>query len=175
MRGPLIMLLITMLPLSAPAAACSFALPPMEQMIAEVASKGVMISGAIVRSVDTQNKQPEIIRADAIFIGNPDQREFVISRSERDYERLALPPGMGCGPQRFPPAGTAFARMILVPVDSTGTRNAGWQIHYFTYEDGKQLDMLFEEAKRQGRFQNRPPPMTKRWWNANDPSLPPPR
>jgi len=164
------------LTLSAQAHACSVASPPMQEMIKEIAAGGVMISGAIVRSVDAKNKQPEIIEASDIFIGNPDQREFVISRSDREYEMLLNRPRTGCGARRLPPADVAFARMILMPVVADGTRNAGWRVHdFFPIDDSKYLDMLFDEAALNGRLQGRPPPIVKYWWNAKDPSLPLPK
>jgi len=176
MRKTLTCLSLVALTFSVPAHACSPANPPMEDMIKEIASGGVLISGAIVRSVDAQNKQPEIIEASEIFIGDPDQREFVISRSDREYEMLLKRPGMGCGARRLPPADVAFARMILMPVAADGTRNAGWRVHdFFPVEDSKYLDMLFDAAKKNGRFQVRPPPIVKYWWNAKDPSLPLPK
>jgi len=159
-----------------PARACSLAPPPIEKMVSEVAAKGVLISGEIVRSVDAKGKQPEVIQADQVFIGNRDQREYVISRSDREYEMLLVRPRMGCGARRLPPAGVAFARMFLVPVEGTGTRNAGWRVHDFLpVEDSKFLDMIVVEAQQAGRFQSRPPPITKYWWNAKDPSLPLPK
>lgn len=133
-------------------------------MIGEIASKGVMISGAFARTVDPANKQSEIIQADTVFIGNLRQCEFVISRSDLEYERLAIPVGRrsGCGPRRLPPAGVAFARMILIPVEGSDTRNAGWQVHdFFPVEDSKYLDLLFDEAQRAGRYNERPPPIIK--------------
>lgn len=164
------------LTLSVPAQACDPAPPPMEEMIEEIASGGVMISGAIGRSVDAKGKQPEVIEANAIFIGNPGQREFVISRSDREYEMLLKRPGMGCGARRLPPAGVAFARMILMPVNADGGRNAGWRVHdFFPIEDSKYLDMLFDKAALKGRVQGRPPPIVRYWWNATDPSLPLPK
>lgn len=149
--------------------------PPLEEMVGEIAAKGVIISGSFVQSIDTENKKPEIIHAEKIFVGDPHQREFVISRSERDYE--LLPPrgkrGGGCGSRRLPPAGVAFARMILMPVEATDTRNAGWRVaDFFPVEDSKYLDMVFDQAKQAGRFQDRPPRLGKYWWNAKDPSLP---
>lgn len=173
--GSLLLLAFSSIPV---AQACSVVSPPIEEMIGEIASKGVMIGGAFVRSVDPANKQPEIIHADAVFIGNPQQREFVISRSDLEYERLAIPAGKGsgCGPRRLPAAGVAFARMILIPVEGSDTRNAGWQVpDFFPVEDSKYLDMLFDEAQRAGRFNERPPPIIKYWWIAKDPLLPLPK
>lgn len=156
--------------------ACSLIPPPIDEMVREVGSKGVLISGEIVRAVDAKRKQPELIRADGVFIGDPNQREYVISRSDREYEMLLARPSMGCGARRLPPVGVAFARMFLVPVEGTATRNAGWRVHDFLpVEDSKFLDMIVDEARRAGRFQNRPPPITKYWWNAKDPSLPLPK
>lgn len=168
------LLIATMAPSSAQA--CSPAPPPIDEMVTEVGLKGVLISGEIIRTVDAKDKQPDVIRANDVFIGDPRQREYVISRSDREYQMLLAPPSMGCGARRLPPAGVAFARMFLVPVEATETRNAGWRVHDFLpVEDSKFLDMIFDEARQAGRFQNRPPPITKYWWNAKDPSLPLPK
>lgn len=176
MRSLLTSLLLTKLTLSVPAIACSPTPPSWDQMTEEIASKGVMISGIIIRSVDAKNRQPEIIRAHGVFIGDPDQREFVISRSNREYEMLLVRPSMGCGARRLPPAGASFARMFLMPVEASDTRNAGWRVHdFYPVEDSPSLELLFDEAGRRGRFQGRPPPIVKYWWNAKDPSLPLPK
>ena len=63
MPKPLTCLCLVALTLSVPAQACDPALPPTEEMIEEIASGGLMISGAIIRSVDAKSKQPEVIEA----------------------------------------------------------------------------------------------------------------
>jgi hypothetical protein len=145
-------------------------------MIEEIASEGVMVSGMIVRSADPAQKQPEVIRIDQVFIGDIDQKELTISRSDSEYEELLIRPSIGCGAKRFPPAGMSFARMILLPVKANLTRNAGWRTHeFFPIEDSEYLDKLFAEAEAKGRLRKRPPPLVKYWWNAEKPALPLPK
>lgn len=59
-----------------PAQACFLVPPPVSETINKVAERGVLISGQVVQAFDPDKNQPEIIRADKIFVGEGGAERF---------------------------------------------------------------------------------------------------
>lgn len=147
---------------SAPAGACSPILPPVEDAVREVVSTGYLISGTIVQPLDAAKRQPEIILADRIFVGEGAPREFRIYRTEDDYQRHAKPPGaVPCRGKAFKKTGFKWERFVLIPApkQDDGSSDDRWILYWNegSVTSGKGYELFLAEAKRLGRFKERPP------------------
>lgn len=157
------------LALSVPAQACTQPRPPVT--VAKVASEGMLISGQVIQAFDPDKNQPEIIRANQVFVGEESPRDFVIYRSPSFFEwarkqrrKPNWPPPICPGPEIFS-LGQSFDRLVLMPaIEGNGAKVTNkWMVDPWagnvTMDRG--LNMLIEEAKRNGRFQTRPPKSQK--------------
>lgn len=136
--------------------ACSFVPPPLEQVASSVAANGVLIRGTVIQAFDASKQQPEIIRADEIYVGDGKPRDFVIYHSKSDYDPRVFQPYRGA-PLKV---GHAFDRLVLVPARSPdGAANGRWSFDMWggNVVSGQGLQMLVDEAVRVGRFQAHPP------------------
>ena len=167
-----------------PADACSLNPPPVDETIAKVASGGMLVSGRVIRALDLDKNQSEIIRVDKIFIGEGSPRDLEIYRSPLFFEQarkrreeqrrrnrqLVLCPG-----QQTYRLGQSFERLILVPaVAENGAKVANkWSVEfwgdYLTMAKG--LNLLIDEAELKGRFQSRPP-KSRRWGDCMECNVP---
>ena len=68
------------------ALACTIQLPPVEEMAKEVASEGVVIRGTLFQAFDASKRQPEVIRADKVFVGDPRVKNYIIYRSDIEFD-----------------------------------------------------------------------------------------
>lgn len=161
--------------LSIPAQACSLRGPPVAETIAMVSDGGMLISGHVVQPFDPDQNQPEIIRADRIFIGEGEPRDFTIYRSPSFFEQARKRRDEKRHPDWRPPLcpeprtcslGQSFERLVLVPaVADSGAPIAGkWSVEFWgdNVTIGETLDRLVEESRRKGRFQARPP-KSRQW------------
>lgn len=171
--------------LSMPAQACSLGAPPVTETIAKVASEGMLISGQIIQAFDPDKNQPEIIRADQIFIGEGSPRDFVIYRSPSFFEQARKRRDEKRDPNRLPPSscpeprtyglGQSFERLVLVPAfaDNGAEVTDKWSVEFWggnvTME--RALDLLIEESERKGRFQARPP-KSRQWGDCMECGVP---
>ena len=147
---------------SVSASACSPVLPPVEEAVKDVATTGYVISGTVIQAFDAAKRQPEIIRADQIFVGEGKPREFKIYRTERDYEsRLKPQRFFACQGRALTKEGFKWERFALIPApkQADGSSDGQWELYWndgaVTF--GKGYEMLLDEAKRLGRLQERPP------------------
>ena len=147
---------------SIPARACSPVLPPVEVAVSEVATTGYVISGTVIQAFDAKSRQPEIILADQVFVGEGMPREFKIYRTDRDFESRLKPSGFSsCQGRVLKEKGFKWERFVLIPAakQTDGSSDGQWQLYWndgaVTF--GKGYEMLLEEAKGLGRFQKRPP------------------
>lgn len=170
--------------LSMPAQACSLRGPPVTETIAKVASGGMLISGQVIQAFDPDKNQPEIIRADQIFIGEGSPRDFVIYRSPSFFEQARKRRDEKRGPNWRPPVcpeprtyslGQSFERLVLVPAaaDDGAEATDKWSVEFWggnvTME--RALDLLIEESERRGRFQTRPP-KSRQWGDCMECGVP---
>lgn len=170
--------------LSMPAAACTLMGPPVTETIAKVATGGMLISGQVIQAFDPDKNQPEIIRANQIFIGEGSPRDFVIFRSASFFEQARKRRNEKRKPDRRPPIcpepqtyslGQSFDRLVLMPAaaDNGAAVTNQWSVEYWggnvTTEKG--LNMLIEESERKGRFQTRPP-KSRKWGDCMECALP---
>ncbi len=148
--------------------ACSMRAPQPSEVAYEVAAEGVLISGRVIQGFDLDKDQPEIIRADEIFIGEGGTKEFEIYRPSwffanekkmRDQERrtgLKTP----CGPPQTFSLGKMFDRLVLVPAKDKNSPDANgkWQVVFGGNQViwGKGLDLLLKESRRLGRYRGSP-------------------
>lgn len=165
--------------LSMPAQACSLGSPPVSETIAKVANGGMLISGRVIQAFDPDKNQPEIIRADQIFIGEGSPRDFMIYRSPSFFERARkrrdekLP--FSCPEPQTYSLGQSFDRLVLVP--AAANNGAGvtgkWSIEFWggNVTRERALDLLIEESKRKGRFQTRPP-KSRQWGDCMECGVP---
>lgn len=142
--------------------ACSPVLPPVEEAVREVVASGYLISGTIVQPLDAAKRQPEIILADRIFVGEGAPREFKIYRTEEDYRRHEKPPGaVPCRDRGFKSAGFKWERFVLLPApkQSDGSSDGLWVLYWNdgAVTSGKGYEMLLDQAEKIGRFRERPP------------------
>lgn len=161
--------------LSMPAQACLLGGPPVAETIAKVSGGGMLISGRVVQPFDPDKNQPEIIRADRIFVGEGEPRDFIIYRSPSFFEQARKRrdeqrhPDWGPPPCPEPPTyslGQSFDRLVLVPaVTDSGAQIADkWSVEFWggSVTMGEALDRLVEESRLKGRFQTRPP-KSRQW------------
>lgn len=162
--------------LSVPAQACLLKGPPVAETIAKVSDGGMLISGHVVRAFDPDRNQHEIIRADRIFIGEGNPRDFIIYRSPSFFEQARKRRAEKRDPNRLPPSscpeprtyslGQSFERLVLVPAvtDSGAPIADKWSVEFWggNVTIGETLDRLVEESRRKGRFQTRPP-KSRQW------------
>jgi hypothetical protein len=151
---------------SVEADACSIALPPPEETAKQIAAEGVLIRGVVIQGFDAAKQQPEIIRAETVYVGGTVPRDFVIYRHPMLFEEVLHPPKFPspcAGLQERPhKVGEVLDRLVLRPaksIEDPGAVNGRWM---FTLEGrnvmhGKGLRVLIEEATLVGRFQSRPP------------------
>lgn len=150
------------------ASACTI-LPPspqeIEQLASDVAANGFLIRGTLVQAFDASKSQPEIIRADEVFIGDKETKFFVIYRSKNQFEAALHPPrGLvtSCYFLSQPPPykkGQVFDRIVLVhPTASDAVANGRWSscLCESSVARGRGLGILVEKAKRLGRFRSQP-------------------
>ncbi len=155
---------------AAPSYACIFESPPVAETVSQVATEGVLISGHVIQGFDAEKEQPEVIRADQIFVGEGKPRDFTIYRSRPFYEqarsrlRKTNEPKIACSPPATYGLGRTFERLVLMPAMSNGKdRVETWSVHFWggNVSMGRGLDMLIKEAIQTGRFQGRPPKSQK--------------
>jgi hypothetical protein len=171
MRKFLYALLPLLALIPARAGACTVLMPPVSEIVAEVAARGVMIRGRVIQAFDADRRLPEIIRAEEIFVGDGGPRDFVIYRSPSDFDRAIArrnsPEMAMCGlPAPYVEVGQTFERLVLMPADAAAPNAAEgtWSIHFWgnSVSMGRGLDMLRAEAERVGRFRARPP-LSAQW------------
>lgn len=76
---------------TAPASACSVLSPPLKDVAEQIAARGVVIRGTIIQQVNARKRQPIIIRADNVSVGDKNARIFVIYTTDREYQLLRKP------------------------------------------------------------------------------------
>lgn len=137
--------------------------PPIEQLVTEIAAEGVLVSGTLIQAFNASKRQPEIIRASQIYVGEEKPREFIIYRSEREYDHVLNPPALvtscDCNPPPFK-VGHIFDRLVLVPAKAQDAlANGRWKFSNFggSVAGGRSLRLLAEEANRFHRLQSLPP------------------
>jgi hypothetical protein len=167
-----------------PSRACSLISPPVAETVNKVAAEGMLISGHVIQAFDVDKNQPEIIRAEQIFVGEGGPRDFVIYRSPRFFEHARKrrdemrdrnwPPFSCPEPQTYS-LGQSFDRLVLVPAAAdNGTDLTGkWSIEFWggSVVSGRALDLLVEESERKGRFQTRPP-KSRQWGDCMECGVP---
>ncbi|OJW75091.1 MAG: hypothetical protein BGO57_12965 [Sphingomonadales bacterium 63-6] len=145
--------------------ACSVRAPPVDETANAIAEGGVFIRGTVIQEFDAARQQPEIIRAEAIYVGEGSPRDFVIYRSNAEFQRELDPrtPRTPCdlsGPTGFK-LGHVFERLVLEPARShtDAAANGRWRFALFGSSVAREpgLQALIEAAIRKGRFQARPP------------------
>lgn len=141
------------------ARACSLRGPPLEEMVNGVASEGVLIRGTVVQSFDAKTRQPEIVRAEEIFIGEGQPRDFIIHFTDEEADRVPGASGAPCGERHYPEVGRTYDRLVLLPAKGPdGTANGKWhRAKTGPYPGGHNLDLLVQAAQRTGRYKSRPP------------------
>ncbi len=170
--GASVLLLATV---AAPSQACSLISPPVAETVDKVAAEGMLISGHVIQAFDLNKNQPEIIRAEQIFVGEGGARDFVIYRSPRFFEQARKRRDEKRGRNWHPPLcpepqtyslGQYFDRLVLVPAaaDNGADVTEKWSIEFWSGSvvSGRALDLLVEESERKGRFQTRPP-KSRQW------------
>jgi len=142
----------------------TFVSPPVEETVREVAATGMLISGQIIQAFDASKRQPEIIRADKIFVGEDAPRDFVIYHANLDYEpqRRRDPRTVDVGPHVSSfKLGQRFERLVLMPAKASNdpAANGRWTIHFWggNVAWGQGFKLLAAEATRLGRFRSFPP------------------
>lgn len=147
-------------PLSANA--CSYEQPPIEKITKEISTSGALIQGTLIQAFDAAKRQPEIIRADKIFIGDGKPRNFVIYRSKSEYDNVLIPPAMITSCDHNPPpfkVGQIFDRLVLEPAAAPDrAANGRWRFSMWgnSVARGRPLNSLLDEAARIGRLRSRP-------------------
>jgi hypothetical protein len=165
------LLLLSAFPMRA--VACTISGPPVAQTAGEIAANGVVISGRVIQTFDAKKRQPEIIRADEVFIGDFAPQNFVIYYSERDYaseielRKLEKQGKLLCpGALLHYKSGQTFERLVLMPAKASENEAAEgkWSFHFWGTNVlmGVGFEMLLDEAKRLGRLNARPP-KSKQW------------
>ena len=134
----------------------------------------MVVRGRVIQAFDAKKRQPEIIRAEEIFVGEGGPRDFVIYYSERDYlsdiklhDLVKLGTGPLCpGARHYRKLGQTFDRLVLMPASASehATTKGKWSFHFWENSvlHGAGLDMLLQEANRLHRLNARPP-KSKRW------------
>ena len=145
------------------AEACSLPSPPIEQLVTEIAAEGMLISGTLIQAFNASKRQPEIIRASQIYVGGKKPGDFIIYRSEREYDHVLNPPALVTSCDLDPPpfkVGHIFDRLVLVPAKAQDAlANGRWKFSNFggSVAGGRNLRLLAEEANRFHRLQSLPP------------------
>jgi hypothetical protein len=132
----------------------------MGEIIKLAATEGVLIRGRVVQTYDAAKERPEIIRAEAIYIGEGLPRDFEISRVETRYIK---PPPLGlasCDSTQRDKLGVEWPRIVLVPKKRTKFTTEGWEVLSFAPVRGDGLAELLVEAKKYGRLRQNPPRVT---------------
>lgn len=132
--------------------ACSPVPPKVGVLSREVAQKGVMISGVVTQALDTDKGQLLTIRADKVFVGDSDSRDFTIARV-LDLSPATVEPVIraACLSEILFPLGHKFDRLVLLPAWGNAR---GWRFEIFgsMVTRGKGLELLMTEARRTGRL-----------------------
>ena len=151
--------------------ACVLIPPPMQELVSDIAVEGVLISGTVVQAFDAARRLPEIIRADEIFVGDGEPRDFVIYYTEEQFEGelRRAPDSCQDGLRNHPPLGRKYDRLVLEPARRDGAATGGWRFSIFgsSAASGKGLELLVPEAIRTGRFKSRPP-LRRQWGDPHD-------
>jgi hypothetical protein len=145
-----------------PALACSVRPPPIEVAVSDVATTGYLISGTVIQAFDATTRQPEIILADHVFVGEGMPREFKIYRTNQDFEsRLKRSVFTSCQRRVLKEEGFRWERFVLIPApkQDDGSSDGQWVLYWNegSVSGGKGYEMFLAEAKRLGRLQERPP------------------
>ncbi|MEZ5656713.1 MAG: hypothetical protein R3E04_12685 [Sphingobium sp.] len=129
-------------------------------MAKEVAAEGVLIRGTLIQAFDASRRQPEVIRAAAVFVGDKRLKHFTIYRSDFDFdqERSGRPVLSCLRPAPFE-VGHIYERLVLMPAKGKDPIvNGRWRFSFFgSVVGGKGLELLADEAAKRGRFVSRPP------------------
>lgn len=143
------------------ASAC---LPPLQretEVVRDIASSGTMFSGTVIQAFDARRRRPEIIRADRIYVGDGQSKNFVIYRDDNDFRMGMRGPIAGPPSCRAPKAytvGEKIYRLILMPAVINGRATGRWRFTMLSVNvmEGQGLEALIAEATTRGRFQARP-------------------
>lgn len=149
---------------SSEANACRIKLPPLEERVEQVASEGVVIRGELVQAFDASKQQPEVIRADEVYIGDPGLENFVIYRSAHEFEsrldKTVIHISCGVDETAFK-LGHEYDLLVLVPAfapqDDAANRSWRYSRGSSSVLWGKGLEMLLAKSREQGRLQSVPP------------------
>lgn len=143
--------------------ACSIAPPPVERIADDIAARGVLIRGTLIQAFNASKHQPEIIRAHEIYVGEGRPRDFVIYRSQREYDRELNPPAIISTCDGSPPpfkVGHVFDRLVLIPSnEQEAISKERWSFSSFggSVAGGTGLRLLAEGASRVHRLRSLPP------------------
>jgi len=165
MRKALYVTLSIIAAFSARAEACSFATPPIAEIVSGVAANGMLIRGHVIQAFDANARQSEIIRADEIFIGEGGPTDFEIYRPDSAFGPPVVSPERGvlapCSTDSFSEEWQTFDRLVLMPANSSrdSTAEGKWSIYFWAswVDRGRALERLAREADQLGRFQAFPP------------------
>lgn len=150
--------------------ACSIALPGVEETAKWGGEVGFLIRGRVVQTFNSSEGKPEIIRAEKIYIGEGEVRDFVIYHPKSHYvtrpqaDKDAFSSGVMC-PQRVLRQGEVIERLLLKPSSSVEdpAANGRWDIPYLPNStSGGGLELLLLEAEKRGRLEARPEAVTTR-------------
>ena len=145
-----------------PAMACSIIPPSVEVTVQHIAQHGVVMGATVIQALDEEKGHAEIIRADVIYAGDGDPREFVIyasmSANHPARERPVIRTSCDWVPISHP-VGHVYDLVVLEPFGgSDAGGNGRWVFSLFgnpvTFGEG--LRHLIDEADRNGRFRSRP-------------------
>jgi hypothetical protein len=164
MRFLLMLVSFTVAVLPVGAKACSPTLIPGQLLVTKWAREGVVIRGRVVQALETDKQQPEIIRAEAIYVGDVGLRDFVIYRPTSYLKYVArthqLPEGDArpfgpCGnPVEFK-LGQVFETLLLLPARAhDALANGRWTAQIGPYQ--VPIDDVMSEAEKLGRLRARP-------------------
>ena len=162
---------------SADARPCIPHQPTYADQLELIAAHGVLIRGEIIQPFDLERRQPTVVRANEIFLGDDHPRDFLI---HSQFIRPVSPkrrPGdpiirTSCGPFRNGLEKPKFDRLILVPAEFFPFYPAGdkeraetvgkWVALFWTnsWIFGDRLEALLDRADTLGRLRA-PPPLSR--------------
>lgn len=149
--------------LSPRASACTLVAPPVDQVMKEVVTQGVMFSGTVVRTFDPSSSQLDILHADTIFIGDAKPRDFVIFRSKYEIEAAKKPSTpVSCSLwQPHQKLGERVDKVFLVPAgnhhaDPEAKGKWAYVDFYSGYFRQGGLQKVIRAASKAGRLRVRP-------------------
>lgn len=149
---------------ASPVQACSIRAYPALIAI-QAAANATLISGEVVQEYDPETNRPQIVRANAVFIGDPLIKDYKFRVPEWQREQmlkarkagLTDPMVITCGYVPLHKKGHSFERLLLKPVDRVMPFEWNYYLQDGGITQGANLDIFIEEAKKTGRFRVRPP------------------